>query len=247
LIPTASQAARVAFISGNVIQDRRDNPTDAHRGFYNSANFDFVDRIFGGNKNFLRFLGRNSYYKSVKSDWVLAFNNQFGWIGPFHVPAGTTSANYVPLPERFYGGGGSSNRGFPYFQAGPRDPMTGFPIGGNALFFHSDELRFPFLSDNMSGVFFHDMGNVYTDLSSISFRVHQNNIQDFNYMVHAVGFGVRYKTPVGPVRVDLAYSINPPTFFGLKGTFQQLILGTATPAIQSVSHFQFFISIGQAF
>ena len=174
----------------------------AHRGFYNSANFDFVDRIFGGNRNFLRFLGRNSYYKSVKSDWVLAFNNQFGWIGPFHVPAGTTSANYVPLPERFYGGGGNSNRGFPYLQAGPRDPMTGFPIGGNALFFHSDELRFPFLSDNMSGVFPRH-GQRLHDLS-ISFRVHQNNIQDFNYMVHAVGFGVRYKTPVGPVRVDLA-------------------------------------------
>jgi outer membrane protein insertion porin family len=247
LIPTESQPARVAFTSFQVIQDRRDNPTDAHRGFYNSANLDFVDQIFGGNKNFLRFLGRNSYYKSVKPDWVLAFNNQFGWISPFQVPAGIATANYVPLPERLYSGGGTSNRGFPYLQAGPRDPMTGFPIGGNALFFQSDELRFPLFIDNFSGVLFHDMGNVYSDLGSISFRVHQNNIQDFNYMVHAVGIGIRYRTPIGPVRVDLAYSINPPTFFGLKGTFQQLILGTATPAIQSISHFQFFISLGQAF
>jgi outer membrane translocation and assembly module TamA len=66
-------------------------------------------------------------------------------------------------------------------------------------------------------------------------------------MVHAVGVGLRYKTPVGPVSVDLAYSINPPTFFGLQGTFQQLLFGGATPTIQSINHFQFFISIGQAF
>ena len=45
---------------------------------------------------------------------------------------------------------------------------------------------------------------------------------DFNYMVHAVGFGVRYRTPVGPMRLDLAYSLNPPTFNGLKGTYQEL-------------------------
>jgi outer membrane protein insertion porin family len=66
-------------------------------------------------------------------------------------------------------------------------------------------------------------------------------------MVHAAGFGIRYRTPVGPLRVDLAYSINPPTFKGLKGTYQDLLFGTATPQIQSVRHFQFFFSIGQAF
>jgi outer membrane translocation and assembly module TamA len=66
-------------------------------------------------------------------------------------------------------------------------------------------------------------------------------------MVQAVGFGVRYRTPVGPVRLDLAYSMNPPVFNGLSGTYQQLLLNQATPAIQRVSHFQFFFSIGQAF
>jgi outer membrane protein assembly factor BamA len=101
--------------------------------------------------------------------------------------------------------------------------------------------------DNMNGVFFHDMGNVYTGVSRISFRVHQKNIEDFDYMVHAVGFGIRYRTPIGPVRVDLAYAFNPPTFFGLQGTFQQLLLGGATQTIQTLPHFNFFISIGQAF
>jgi outer membrane protein insertion porin family len=66
-------------------------------------------------------------------------------------------------------------------------------------------------------------------------------------MVQAAGFGIRYKTPVGPLRLDLAYSLNPPVFNGLKGTYQQFVKNEATPAIQRVSHFQFFFSIGQAF
>jgi outer membrane protein insertion porin family len=140
-----------------------------------------------------------------------------------------------------------TQRGFPDNQAGPRDLLTGFAVGGNALVFHATELRFPFLSDNITGVAFHDVGNVYSDLGSISFRYKQRDKTDFNYAVQAVGFGVRYRTPVGPIRLDLAYSLNPPAFNGLKGTYQQLLLNQATLAPQRVSHFQFFFSIGQAF
>ncbi len=123
----------------------------------------------------------------------------------------------------------------------------GFPLGGNALLFHQTELRFPFLSDNMQGVLFHDFGNIYANLSDISFRVHQKSLTDFNYMVHAAGFGVRYRTPVGPLSVNVAYSINPPRFNGLDGTYQQLLFGGATKTVTGVSHLQFFFSIGQSF
>jgi outer membrane protein insertion porin family len=247
LIPLVSQPAKIGMFSATFIQDHRDNPVNARRGFYNSANLGLAETAFGGNKNFARFLGRNSFYIPVFGASVFAVNTQFGWIQPFHVPAGETAFDYMPLPERFFGGGTNSMRGFPDYQAGPRDLETGFPIGGDALFFNQDEFRFPLLGPNIGGVIFHDMGNIYTDVGSISFSVHQNSISDFNYMVHAVGFGIRYNTPIGPVRVDLAYSINPPTFFGLKGTYQQLLFGGATPQIQSISHFQFFISFGQAF
>jgi outer membrane protein assembly factor BamA len=99
------------------------------------------------------------------------------------------------------------------------------------------------------------MGNTYSSLGNISFRVRQKNLQDFDYMVHAVGFGIRYRTPVGPLRVDLGYSINPPAFFGFKGTELDLINAGVTPCAgavnlcvqQSVSHFQYFFSIGQTF
>jgi outer membrane protein insertion porin family len=247
LIPQLSQPARIGMLSTSFIQDRRDDPVNAHRGIYNTVDLGLAERYFGGNKNFVRFLGRNSYYKRIVGQWVFAINTQFGWIHPFSVTPGESGFDYVPLPERFFGGGTNSMRGFPDFQAGPRDLVTGFPLGGNALFFHQDEVRFPFIGDNIDGVIFHDMGNIFTDIGSISFRYHQNSITDFNYMVHAVGFGIRYRTPVGPVRVDLAYSLNPPTFYGLQGTYQQLLFGGATPQIQSISHFQFFISIGQAF
>jgi outer membrane protein insertion porin family len=273
LIPLEAQPAHIGMLSTTFIQDHRDDPINTHRGFYNSIDLGLAERFFGGNKDFSRFLGRSSWYKPISSTWIFAVNTQFGWIHPFHVPAGETGLDYIPFPERFFGGGTNSMRGFPDFQAGPRDigtpnelPIpgsvpdcsstvsspqricpTGFPLGGNALFFHQDEVRFPLIGENINGVLFHDMGNIFSDLSSISFRYHQNSITDFNYMVHAVGFGIRYRTPVGPIRVDLAYSLNPPTFYGLKGTYEQLLFGGATPEVQSVSHFQFFISIGQAF
>jgi outer membrane protein assembly complex protein YaeT len=246
LIPLYSQPAQVGVFAANLVQDRRDNPVDAHRGIYNSLDLGLADTQLGGNKNFLRFLGRNSYYKTVAGDIVLASNTEFGVIRPFST-GGIASDNYVPLPERFFSGGEDSIRAFPINQAGPRDLDTGFPLGGNAVLFHSTEVRFPLIGDNISGVVFHDMGNVYSGLSSISFRVHQNGLTDFNYMVHAVGFGIRYRTPLGPIRVDLAYSINPPTFNGLQGTYQQLLFGGATQTVQSVGHFQYFFSIGQAF
>ena len=142
---------------------------------------------------------------------------------------------------------------FPENQAGPRDATTGLPLGGNFLMFNQTELRFPLIGDNIGGVLFHDMGNIYSDVNNFSLRQKQRDIQDFDYMVHAVGFGVRYKTPVGPLRVDLGYSINGPRYFGFKGTYQDLLNAGVKPCPSSkcqeqrVSHFQYFFSIGQTF
>jgi len=130
------------------------------------------------------------------------------------------------------------------------DGDESYKYGGNALLMNNFELRFPLLGDNVGGVIFHDAGNVYSHLSSISFSVHQNGLTDFDYMVHAVGFGVRYRTPIGPLRIDLAYSINPPQFIGFEGTRAQLYVPVPDPSLrvqQQISHFQFHFSLGQAF
>jgi outer membrane protein assembly complex protein YaeT len=253
LIPLLSQPVRLGLISGGFIQDRRDDPVDPHKGIYTTLDVGLAEHFVGSQRNFLRFLARNSTYHPIGKKLVLARSTEFGDIYAFRYAGNVLDA--IPLPERFFGGGGTSNRGFPENQAGPRDPVTGFPLGGTAVLFNQTELRFPLVGDNIAGVLFHDCGNAYSSLGNLSFRVSQRNLQDFDYMVHAVGFGIRYRTPVGPIRVDLAYSINPPRFFGFKGSLQDLINAGVNPCagaasqcvVQSVSHFQYFFSIGQTF
>ena len=253
LIPLLSQPVRLGLISGGFIQDRRDDPVDPHKGIYNTLDVGLAEHVVGSQRNFLRFLARNATYHPLGKKLVLARSTEFGDIYAFRYAGNVLDA--IPLPERFFGGGGTSLRGFPENQAGPRDPVTGFPLGGTAVLFNQTELRFPLIGDNIAGVLFHDCGNAYSSLGNLSFRVSQRNLQDFDYMVHAVGFGIRYRTPVGPIRVDLAYSINPPRFFGFKGSLQDLINAGVNPCagaasqcvVQSVSHFQYFFSIGQTF
>ncbi len=247
LIPLLSQPAKIGMVESSFVNDRRNDPANATRGMYNTLDGGIATGLFGSRREFLRFLGTNAMYHTFHNNWVFARRVEFGVIKPFGLATGIDPTQAIPLPERFFSGGSTSMRGFPDNQAGPRDPFSGFPLGGNALLIHNTELRFPFLGENIDGVLFHDMGNVYSSLSDISFRTHQKNLNDFNYMVHAMGFGIRYRTPLGPVRVDLAYSINPPSFYGFKGTTQQVLFGTAPRVVQNVSHFQFFFSIGQAF
>ncbi len=251
LIPLLSQPVRVGIFSVNYVQDRRDDPVDAHKGIYNTVDVGLASRIFGSQVNFVRGLARNATYHRIGRKLVLARQLTFGDIIPYSYGSQYADASEaVPFPERFFGGGGTSLRAFHENQAGPRDPKTGFPVGGNALLFNSTELRFPLFGDNVGGVLFHDAGNIYSSLDHISFRVRQENVQDFDYMVHAVGFGVRYRTPIGPVRVDLAYSINPPSFFGCSGNIDDLVNCGNNPALRTnhnTGHLQFFFSIGQAF
>jgi outer membrane protein assembly complex protein YaeT len=265
LIGTLSQPDRVTVLSMTMIEDRRDDPLDPHRGRYNTLDVGVAAQIFGSKTGYFRFLGRNATYHPLTKRLVLARSLEVGNIYGFNnTPSPNSSGNgdvaldTIPLPERFFGGGGTSHRGFPEQQAGPRDPSTGFPLGGTALIFNQTELRFPLIGDNIGGVLYHDMGNIYSSIGKASPRTHQQNIEDFNYSVHAVGIGLRYRTPVGPVRADFGYSINPPRFFGFKGTSEDLINAGVNPCApqpngqsfcvpQSVSHFQFFISIGQTF
>ncbi len=253
LIPLLSQPVRLGLLSFNVIQDRRDDPLDPHKGIYNTLDVDFAEHIFGSERDFVRVLARNSTYHRLGKKIVLARSTEIGNIAAFHYSG--TGEDVVPLPERFFGGGVTSDRAFPEDQSGPRDPETGFPIGGNALFFNQTELRFPLIGENIGGVLFHDFGNTFAGANSFTFRVKQDGLGDFDYMVHSVGFGVRYRTPIGPFRVDFAYGINPPRFYGFRGTEQDLVNAGVDPCKnpvnlctqQTVSHFQFFFSIGQTF
>jgi outer membrane protein assembly complex protein YaeT len=251
LIDRLSRPVRVGLIGGTFFRDRRDDPVDSHRGTYNSADAALATAAFGSQTSFVRLILRNSTYHRIGRELTLARTVQFGSIGR------TGGLPEIPLAERFFAGGAASQRAFPDNQAGPRDLRTGFPLGGTALLFHSTELRFPLIGDNLGGVLFHDMGNVYSSVDNLSFRLRQKNLQDFDYMVHAVGTGIRYRTPVGPIRVDIAYGPNSPRFFGFAGTSDELRkLDPKTPLCveasplcvdQRINRFQFHFSLGQTF
>jgi outer membrane protein assembly complex protein YaeT len=268
LVPQLQQPVRIGILSANLSRDRRDDPTDPHRGIYTTADIGMAGKFFGSQRSFGRVLLRNATYYRLTKTIVLARQTQVGLIAPFAAPAGISRQESVPLPERFFGGGADTLRSFPFNQAGPRDTgtalvsggsasrPTGFPLGGNALFYNNVEVRFPLIGSNINGVLFHDMGNIFSSLGNVSFRFHQPDLQHFDYTVHAAGFGIRYRTPLGPIRLDLAYSINPPAFVGFKGTPAELLRcnpnqsppqGACVGVQQSVSHFQFFFSIGQTF
>ena len=241
LVPLLSQPETVGQAEFSIIQDRRDDPTDAHSGYYSTFDVSYAPGGLGSQTHFARGLLRNSTYKTFGRDFVFARSTQFGVISR------TGGLPQIPLAERIYSGGSTSLRSFPDFQAGPRDMVSGFPLGGNALLANTFELRFPLLGDTLGGVLFNDAGNVYRSLGAVNFRFRQRNLQDFDYMVQGFGFGIRYRTPIGPVRLDLSFSPDAPRFFGLKGTEQDLLNNTAISTVQKINAFQFHFSLGQAF
>jgi outer membrane protein assembly factor BamA len=273
LIPQLSQPARVAGPGFTWIRDTRDSPLDAHRGTFNTLATFFSTSKLGSQANFGRLDFSNASYYPFGSGWVFARETRYGQERSF----GTDSQELIPLPERLYAGGAQSLRGFSFNSAGPRDPATGYPIGGAAAFVNSFELRtpsphLPYVGNALGFVLFHDMGNVFDKSSDIwpSFtRVRQPTPAacrdlsqanttagpdggigqlggcSFNYFTHDVGIGVRYHTPIGPVRFDMSYLLNPPVYPIL---LNYSSTNAALPStVGLASNFNFFFSIGQMF
>jgi outer membrane protein insertion porin family len=276
LIPLLSQPARVGGPGFGYIRDTRDDPLDAHAGTFNTAQVFLSDSKFGSQSNFSRLdITNSSYYQFGRRRWVLARQTRYGQERAF----GEGNQLLIPLPERLYAGGASSHRGFAINAAGPRDPETGYPLGGAAVAVNTFELRTPYpnlplLGNNLGFVFFHDMGNVFDKSSDVwpSFLNFKQPNQDscrtppivntnpngslnveqaeppcsFNYWSHAIGVGFRYRTPIGPIRVDLSYNLNPP-FFPEVYDYQSSVSNVPQPTTGQAGHFNFFFSIGQSF
>jgi outer membrane protein assembly complex protein YaeT len=272
-IAQESTAVRVAGPAFTWIRDTRDSPMDARRGTYTSFQ-DFVsDRFLGAQADFNRLdVSNSSYYSFDKGRYVLARNTRYGQERAF----GTPSERLIPLPERLYAGGATSLRGFSINAAGPRDPETGYPVGGAGALINSTELRLPppslpWFGDTLSFVLFHDMGNVFTNASDAwasALRVRQpdrNTCKNpavlptttpsnstgligpcsFNYFSHAIGAGLRYHTPAGPIRLDFSYNLNTPTFPVYYN--YSLTKPDSDPHVGEATHFNFFFSLGQTF
>jgi outer membrane protein assembly complex protein YaeT len=239
-IPLLSQPTQVSGFGATYARDRRDNPADAKRGTFNTADVSIASTTLGSSASFFRGFFQSSSFNTFGRAFVFARSTRFG----VEVPLGNTNDLDIPLPERFFAGGGTSLRGFGLNQAGPRDTITGFPIGGLALLAFNQELRFPmkllFIGNRLGGTAFYDAGNVFSDLNHISLASKPSSLSSLNYFSHTVGFGLRYPTPIGPVRVDLGYQVNPAQY-----------LATNTPPnlpqTFRLPHFQFFFNIGPIF
>ncbi len=290
-----SLPARVGGPGITFIRDKRDNPLESTKGQFFTLDAFAASGYFGSQANFARTLVQDSTYYAfgpTKHKFVFARSTTLGleqvYQGTRVLPPGTCplndlqtacqqSVSVIPLPEVFFAGGGNSHRGFGLNQAGPRDPDSGFPVGGTALFVNSEELRFPqvtlpFVGEGFGFAVFHDMGNVFTaghDMLKGLLRWHQPdpaqcvpssgvidpgcetyfNNRGYDYTSHVVGLGLRYKTPIGPLRFDFGYNLNPTGFF--QGTVFSTTGPTAGQALyfetQHLRPFNFFFSIGQPF
>ncbi len=282
-IPLLATAVRVGGPGFTWLRDTRDSPIDAHRGTYTSFQEFLSAAPFGAEAQFNRIdLSSSSFYGFDKNRFVLARNTRYGQERAF----GDSSSKLLPLPERLYAGGANSLRGFSINAAGPRDPDTGFPVGGAGTLVNSTELRLPpptlpYFGNTVSFVLFHDMGNVFTNAGDAwvsALRVRQPDRDvckiltpatqtptgpiepdptgpntstgrqgqcNYNYFSHAPGVGMRYHTPVGPIRLDFSYNLNPP-IFPVNINYSQSI-PTQNQHVGEASHFNFFFSLGQTF
>jgi outer membrane protein insertion porin family len=261
-IPLFSQPTDVAFVSFSWARERRDSPADPTRGSFNTADIDFASRSLGSSANFLRATFQNSTYTHISRRLVFARSTRVG----IEQPLGKSTPDDIPLPERFFAGGGTSLRGFGLNEAGPRDPLTGFPIGGLGSLIFNQQLQFPMhlpkLGDQVAGAIFYDAGNVFSSFSQISLRWSPstptfsstdpslclvNCSNQLNYFSHTVGFEFRYHTPVGPVSIDLAYQLNPARFLIPTGSTTGVCATTSCLTPSRLPAFQFFVNLGTSF
>lgn len=224
LVLPQDRNVHLSTLSGTLIHDTRDKPLDAHRGILGTIDFGVTPTVLGSSADFTKLFMQVAQYQPFHSI-VFANSLRIGLAAPF-------ASSFVPTSQLFFSGGGTSLRGFPIDAAGPQrlvpfcNVLQGesgcvnvtVPVGGKQLVILNSELRFPLrIMQALGGVVFYDGGNVYRTI----------NLHDFvNNYTNTVGVGLRYSTPIGPVRFDIGRNLNP---------------------VPGINPWQYYITIGQAF
>lgn len=189
------QSSTVSGPSASVINDTRDDPLDPRRGHFLGADVQFTSRLLGGD-TFVKGFVQASRYARLNTRVLVATGARLGLARTF----GLGEPLRLPIPDRFFAGGPYSLRGFETDSAGPLEPTTSGPLapaGGNALLLGGAELRID-AGRSFSVATFVDAGNVYRLVSDI----------DLGNVRYAAGFGLRYRTALGPLRIDWGYKLN---------------------------------------
>jgi len=193
-----------------------DNTLNAKKGYTFDAHLEKAGGALQGDYRFVETILEGRYYQTVADRAVLAVKLRGGSIG-----APTGENLLVPFYRRYWLGGATSLRGWGRFDVAPL--FNGVPIGGHTMIESSAEMRVP-VWRNLSAVVFADAGNVW------------NNAWDFNLndLRYDVGPGLRYLTPIGPIRLDFGYQL-------------KRIPGLLIDGKPETHRFRFHFSIGQAF
>jgi outer membrane protein insertion porin family len=216
------QICQTARVSASLIRDHRNDPVNPTSGTFHSTTLQVASNILGSKLNFTSFFTQHALYVPWRSG-VLVTALRFGWNQPFGQTAQLAPGQIQQLPatERYFAGGSTTLRGFGLDNARPPDDLG--LEGGNTVVIGNVEYRFPIRTipiSGMGGALFYDTGNPFAHLSNI-------RIQQFS---HTVGFGIRYNTPFGPVRVDLGLNLAPePNPDGTKGARVKLFFTLGNP------------------
>jgi len=180
-----------ASVSGSFIWDRRNDPFYPEKGSFLSFVLERAFPLFQSESNYLKSFIKYQHFIPVLSRVTFSATSRFG-LGGGKKP--------IPVHERFFAGGSNSFRGARFDELGPKDPVSQKPVGGQALFLLNFELTFPLIPaiKDLSGVLFYDKGNVFEKTANINLVA----LQD------AVGIGIRYRTPLGPVHLELGWNLD---------------------------------------
>ncbi len=178
-------------ISSSIIRERRNDPFNPQRGNFSSLAFEWAFPLFETESDFLKAILKHQFFSKVVPGVNLSTTFRFG-----------LGMGRMPIHERFFAGGSNSFRGERFDELGPRDRSSGKPIGGKALFLLNLELTFPLLTtlENLTGAVFYDSGQVFYNRSDF----------DLRDLEHALGLGLRYRTPLGPLRLELGWNLSEP-------------------------------------
>lgn len=177
-------------VSGSYIWENRSDPFNPSGGFFFSSSLEWAFDYFGTESDFLKAFNKFQIFTPVVPNVIFGATVRLG-----------LAKGRVPIHERFFAGGSNSFRGVGFDELGPKDPVSNKPVGGKALLLFNLELTFPIIPafENLYGTVFFDKGNVFERRKQVSLARLRN----------AAGLGVRYKTPLGPIRLELGWNLNP--------------------------------------
>ncbi len=188
---SGSQNGTLNAIGFDLQRSTADNLLNAHTGYQVAFHAEQAGRYVPGTFNYTAISADGRHYLPIGDSITVASRVQIGNIRP-----GQNIGSNVPFSKRFFLGGATSIRGWGRYEVSPL--IDGLPFGGNSMFAWSEEVRAA-LYGKLGGVLFLDSGNVWADSWGIRFA-------DLRY---AVGTGLRYQTPIGPIRFDVGYQLNP--------------------------------------